>query len=99
MCKARKMHMASSFEVFFSYSHKDETLREELEKQLSLLKWQGFITDWNDRKIVAGQEWAGEIDRHLNEAQVILLLISPDFMASDYCYSVEMKRAMERHET
>lgn len=90
--------MASSIEIFYSYSHKDKVLREELEKQLSLLKWQGLITGWHDRRILAGQEWAGEIDTHLNTAQIILLLVSPDFMASKYCYGVEVKRAMERHE-
>jgi tetratricopeptide (TPR) repeat protein len=90
--------MASTVEIFFSYSHKDEALREELEKQLSLLKRQGFIMGWHDRRIIAGQEWEGEIDTHLNTAQIILLLISPDFMASDYCYDREMQRAMERHE-
>ena len=68
-----------AIEVFFSYAHKDEKLREELEKQLSLLKWQGLITGWHDRRIVAGQEWTGEIDVHLNSAQIIILLISPDF--------------------
>lgn len=82
--------------IFYSYAHEDEALREQLEKQLSLLKWQGIITAWDDRKILAGQEWEDEIDTHLNTAQVILLLISPDFMASNYCYSIEMKRAMER---
>ena len=88
----------ASIEIFFSYAHKDEKLREDLEKQLSLLKWQGLITGWHDRRIGAGREWSGEIDAHLDKAQIILLLISPDFMASDYCYGIEMKRAMERHE-
>jgi hypothetical protein len=85
-------------EIFYSYAHEDEKLREELEKQLSLLKWQGLISDWNDHRIVAGSEWASEINAHLDSANIILLLISPDFMASDYCYGVEVKRAMERHE-
>lgn len=85
-------------EIFYSYSHKDEKLRGELEKQLSLLNRQGIIAEWHDRKILAGQEWASKIDTHLNTADIILLLVSPDFMASDYCYSIEMKRAMERHE-
>lgn len=84
-------------EVFFSYAHEDEDLRDELEKHLAVLKWQGVITGWHDRKIGAGKEWEGEIDTHLNNAHVILLLISPDFMASDYCWSVEVKRALERH--
>lgn len=90
--------MVSPIEIFFSYSHKDEALREELEKQLSLLKWQGIITGWHDRKIIAGQEWANELDIHLKTAQIILLLVSPDFMSSDYCYGIEMQGAMERHE-
>src|SRR5437773_3305852 len=87
-----------TLEIYFSYHHKDEVLREELEKHLSLLKRQGLVTNWNDREIVAGQEWGGEIDKHINTADIILLLISPDFIASDYCYSIEMKRAMERHQ-
>ena len=89
---------AKAIEVFFSYSHKDEELRDQLEKHLSILKRQGVITGWHDRRIGAGREWEGEIDKHLNTADVILLLISADFLASDYCYDVEMKRAMERHE-
>jgi tetratricopeptide (TPR) repeat protein len=88
----------STIEIFYSYAHKDEILREELEKQLSLLELQGMITGWHDRRIGAGQEWADEINTHLNTANVILLLISPDFMASKYCYGIEVKRAIERHE-
>src|SRR5947207_5640960 len=88
----------AAIEIFFSYAHKDTKLREDLEKQLSLLKWQGLIIGWHDRRIAPGQEWSGEIDAHLDRAQIILLLISPDFMASNYCYGIEMKRAMERHE-
>lgn len=87
-----------SIEVFFSYSHKDEDLRDELAKQLSILKRQGVITTWHDREISAGTEWAGAIDAHMNSAQVILLLISADFLASDYCWDIEVKRAMERHQ-
>jgi predicted RecA/RadA family phage recombinase len=85
-------------EVFFSYSHKDEELRDELEKHLSILRRQGVITGWHDRRIGAGKEWEGEIDEHLNTADVILLLISADFLASDYCYDKEMRRALERHD-
>lgn len=85
-------------EVFFSYSHRDEALRDELAKHLSIMRRQGIIDAWHDRQITAGSEWAGEIDAHLNSAQIILLLISSDFLASDYCYDIELKRAMERHE-
>jgi TIR domain len=83
--------------IFFSYAHKDEKWRKELEKHLSLLKRQGFISGWNDREISAGEEWKQEIDTQLKSAQIILLLISPDFMASEFCYSIEMKLAMKRH--
>ena len=85
--------------IFFSYAHKDEALRKELEKHLKVLQHQGLINMWYDRKISAGTEWKLQIDTHLNTAQVILLLVSPDFMSSDYCYGREMKRAMERHES
>ncbi len=88
-----------AIEVFYSYSHKDEELRDELEKHLSILKRQGIITGWHDRRITAGREWEGDIDEHLDSAQIILLLISSDFLASDYCYDAEMNRAMERRES
>lgn len=83
--------------VFYSYAHEDEVLRDELEKHLTLLQRQGRITSWYDRKILAGEECAGKIDQQLEEASLILLLISPDFLASTYCYEIEMQRALERH--
>ncbi len=92
------VEQTKAIEVFYSYAHEDEKLRNKLEKHLSLLKRQGHITDWHDRKINAGMEWANEIDTYLNTAHIILLLISPDFLASDYCDGVEMKRAMDRHD-
>ncbi len=85
-------------EVFYSYAHKDEALREELETHLSLLRRQGQISGWHNRNINAGTEWAQAIDEHLGTAQIILLLISADFLASDYCYSIEMQYALGRHE-
>jgi hypothetical protein len=88
----------SPIELFFSYSHKDEKLRKELENHLANLQRQGVITNWHDRKIGAGREWKGVIDEHLKMAKLILLLISPHFMASEYCNDVEMTLAMERHE-
>src|SRR6266567_804692 len=84
--------------VFFSYAHRDKWLRDRLEAHLSNLKYRGLITTWYDREIGAGEEWARQIDIYLNKAHIILLLISADFMASQYCYSVEMKQALERHE-
>src|SRR6185369_17675756 len=58
----------------------------------------GFISEWHDRDISAGSEWDDEIAEHLESASVILLLISPDFIASDYCNDVEVKKAIDRHE-
>lgn len=92
-------YLLQGIKVFFSYSHKDKKLRSELEKYLSHLKRQRLIVGWYDGEIGAGKEWAQEINKHLNEAHIILLLVSQDFMASDYCYDIEMQQALERHET
>jgi len=85
--------------VFASYSHGDEALHDELAKHLKPLEREGVIRPWHDRKISAGRELWTAIDNVLENADIILLLISPDFVASDYCWSREMKRAMERHES
>jgi hypothetical protein len=90
------MNPTGPLEVFFSFAHKDKQLRDELETHLSVMKQKQVIETWHDREIAAGEKWAGEIDEHLNSAQIILLLISPDFVASDYCYGKEMTRAQER---
>ncbi|MFL5589856.1 MAG: tetratricopeptide repeat protein [Ktedonobacteraceae bacterium] len=87
-----------SVKIFYCYANEDKKLRAELEKHLGILKRQELITDWSDRNIDAGKEWVKEIDINLNTANIILLLISPDFVHSDYCYSIEMQRALERHE-
>src|SRR5438105_15534569 len=88
---------SSPVEVFISYAHEDEALLRQLETHLSLLKRQGLISLWHDRQIVAGTDWAQAIDTQLEQAGVILLLISADFLASDYCYGIEMSRALQRH--
>lgn len=84
--------------LFFSYSHADEDLRDRLEKQLAMLKRQGVIDTWHDRRIEAGENIDKAIDEHLSTDDIVLLLISPDFLASDYCYDVEMSKAILRHE-
>ncbi len=84
--------------VFFSYSHLDEALRDQLEKQLAMLKRQSVIETWHDRRIGAGNDLDRAITAQIETAEIILLLVSPDFLASDYCYDREMLRAMERHE-
>jgi uncharacterized integral membrane protein len=88
----------ASVQIFYSYSHKDEALRDELEEALALLKRQGHISGWHDRQIAAGQQWADQINESLESARVILLLVSSSFLASDYCYGQELGRALERHE-
>ncbi len=84
--------------VFVSYSHKDEELRDQLEVQLSMLKRQGLIEVWHDRRLLAGDHLDWTISEELDRADIVLLLISPDFLASDYCYKIEKGRALERHQ-
>ena len=84
--------------LFISYAHNDEALRDSLETHLKLLQRQKIIDTWHDRKIGAGREWEQAIDENLEVADIILLLISADFLASDYCWDVEIKRAMQRHQ-
>lgn len=83
--------------IFFSYCHADEIFCDMLQKHLAALKYQGLIETWHDRQIRAGDQFENTIDRELNEAEIILLLVSSDFISSRYCYEIEMRRAMERH--
>jgi len=89
---------SSAIEVFISYSHKDEDLRQELDAHLKILERQGYISAWHDRKIVPGAEWDNEISAYLEKADLILLLVSANFLASDYCWNIEIDRAIQRHE-
>jgi hypothetical protein len=84
--------------LFFSYSHIDERLRDQLEVHLAQLKRDGLIDAWHDRRILAGSNLDDSISEQLESADIVLLLVSPDFINSDYCYSHEMTRALERHE-
>jgi tetratricopeptide (TPR) repeat protein len=90
--------MEESVKLFISYSHRDEKLRQQLDKHLAPLKRQKVIEAWHDRQIPAGTEWANEIDENLSNADIILLLVSPDFVASDYCSNIELEIAMSRHQ-
>jgi hypothetical protein len=83
--------------VFFCYSHADENLRDRLEVHLAMLKRQGVITIWHDRRLPPGNNIDQGIRTELERADLVLLLVSPDFLASRYCYEIEMARAMERH--
>src|SRR5215210_4642126 len=91
-------HPPQPVKVFYSYSHDDEGFRKELEKHLSLMRRNGEISGWHDRNISAGTDWKDSIDKHLESAKIILLLVSADFLSSDYCYEIEMRRAMKRHQ-
>ena len=84
--------------LFISYAHEDKSLLDELHKRLVPLKRSGQIRTWQDGEIAPGSEWAGAIRDNLERAAVVLLLVSPDFIASDYCWGVEMTHAMEQHE-
>lgn len=84
--------------VFYSYSHKDLKFKDTLEVHLKILERKGLIVSWYDQKIRVG-EWENQIDEHINTAGIILLLISPDYIASEYCFCIEMKRALERHDS
>lgn len=84
--------------LFYSYSHKDARLLDKLQTHLSLLRRQSMISEWHDRQITAGQPFDDTIDRNLEVSRVILLLVSADFLHSDYCFGKEMIRAMQMHE-
>jgi hypothetical protein len=84
------------FRVFYSYSHHDIRMLERLRTHMAMLRREGLITEWYDRDIEAGSKWRDEIDRELEAADLILLLVSADFLASEFCYEDEMKRAVER---
>lgn len=92
------MEQKVPLKMFYCYAHEDYLLLKKLEKHLSVLKRRYNIVSWFDQAITPGMEWKKEIDAQLNTADIILLLVSPDFMASEYCYGVEMERAIERHE-
>lgn len=85
-----------SKKVFISYSHKDESYRKDLEDHLSMLKRKEIISVWHDRKITPSEEWRNSIDTNLEEAELIIFLVSSSFLASDYCFDVEVKKAIQK---
>jgi len=86
-----------AWNLFYSYSHSDALLRDELAKFLAPLKHQGRIVEWYDRKIEPGLRWESAISDNLQSADLVLLLVSADFLASDYCFGVEVELALERN--
>ncbi|MDO8798957.1 toll/interleukin-1 receptor domain-containing protein [Phenylobacterium sp.] len=87
-----------SIKVFISYSHVDEKLKDQLLKHLGPLKRLGIIDEWHDRKIKAGDTWGEEISANLQSADIIILLVSVDFINSEYCYEKEFEVALKRHD-
>jgi TIR domain len=85
-------------DVFISYSEDDESFKKQLETHLALLKRQKIIQPWHSQQAAPGSEWEQETANRIRSAQIILLLISPSFLASDQLYYNEMMYAMERHE-
>jgi len=84
--------------AFISYAHRDQELVDQLQTHLALLHREHVIDSWFDRQIPAGTEWQVAIDKHLKSADLILLLVSADFLASDYCYGIEVKQALAMHD-
>ena len=84
--------------IFISYSKTDAEYLRQLENHLSVLKRQRYIATWHDRKLIPGEEWDGKIRKELEEADIILFLVSSDFLATDYIWDIEMKRAVELYE-
>ena len=97
MCNVSGLSNMSTIGVFISYSHKDDELRDELAKHLMILHREGIIETWYDREISAGSDWEEQIKQNLQQARIILLLISANFIASDYIWDIEVKNAMVRH--
>ena len=95
--KTVQLSPADIVRVFISYAREDQQLHEKLVKYLVPLKNAGKITIWHDQEILPGTEWDEQIRTRLKEANMILLLVSADFLASDYCYGVEMQQAIKRH--
>lgn len=85
-------------EIFFSYAHEDEDLMNDVRRQFIIFERKGLIIKWHDRKIPPGQEWEKHIDSKLREAEIILLSVSPSFIESKYCYDIEVREALKRHD-
>ena len=80
-----KTHLCTPVRLFYSYSHADETYREEMEKSLSLLKQESLLSDWSDQKIIPGESISAKIREEMDKANIFAFLISPDFINSEEC--------------
>ena len=86
-------------DIFLSYAHEDEDLMNDVRRQLVIFERKGEIRKWHDRMITPGEELDNQIDSRLREAQIILLFVSPSFIESKYCYDIEVREALKRHES
>lgn len=84
--------------VFVSYAHLDEKFREELELQLAILRNKGYLDWWTDKRLIPGDEWEQKIKEQLAKADIILLLVSSYFLASTFCWGIELAEAIKRHQ-
>lgn len=85
-------------EIFFSYAHEDEELMDKVRRQLIVFEREKRIVKWHDRMIPPGSDWKNQIDGRLHRARIILLFMSPHFIQSKYCYEIEGKEALKRHD-
>lgn len=92
------MTQAAPLRIFISYAHEDEKILRRLLQHLASLRRQGTISSWHDRCLMPGEEWEASIDQNLEHADIVLLLISASFIDSEYCWGIELKRALERHD-
>jgi hypothetical protein len=83
--------------LFYSYAHEDEESCEEIMRSLEPLRVEGVVSEWYDRQIIAGENWRNQISDNLDRAKIVLLMISPDFLNSDYCMGIELRQALDRH--
>ena len=84
--------------VFISYSHKDETWKDRLVNQFGVLQEQDLLGVWDDRRIGAGENWRQEIEQALNTARVAVLLITADFLTSQFILGHEVLRLLQRRD-
>lgn len=83
--------------VFISYSHKDKEYKDELESHLSMMIRNGEIDQWNDKMIEPGEKWDESINESLDKAELLIFLVSSDFLNSEYCYGIETARSIAKH--
>ncbi len=89
--------MSQPIKVFISYSRKDKEYKEELLEFLAPMRRNNVIQIWNDKDIVPGEQWEDELLERLTTADIVIFLVSPSLLNSDYIHRVEIKGAMERH--